>query len=125
MKTYQIVFSAAYLCVLGCYLISETGKDFRVRAWNKIVLASLYLLYGWGMIAPVSSWAAAVSGYVNSESVSGIQMFIKQIPYNYYCLLTIVMMFVISIINLDYGPMRPFAQNWAFISTRYGVSKVI
>jgi len=63
------------------------------------------------MIAPVSSWAAAVSGYVNSESVSGIQMFIKQIPYNYYCLLTIVMMFVISIINLDYGPMLTHEYN--------------
>jgi len=63
------------------------------------------------MIAPVSSWAAAVSGYVNSPSVSGIQMFIKQIPYNYYCLLTLVMMAVISLINLDYGPMLTHEYN--------------
>ena len=65
MKTYQIVFSAAYLCVLGCYLITETGKDFRVRAWNKIVLASLYLLYGWGMELISRQWdytALALAG---------------------------------------------------------------
>ena len=39
------------------------------------------------MIAPVSSWAAAVSGYVQSDSINGIELFIKQIPWNYYCLL--------------------------------------
>ena len=63
------------------------------------------------MIAPVSSWAAAVSGYVNSESVNGIQMFIKQIPYNYYCLLTLVMIIVISVLNMDYGPMLTHEYN--------------
>ena len=57
------------------------------------------------MIAPVSSWAAAVSGYVNSNSVSGIQMFIRQIPWNYYCLLTLLMIVVISVLNIDYGTM--------------------
>ena len=84
------------------------------------------------MIAPVSSWAAAVSGYVNSDSVSGIEMFIKQIPWNYYCLLTLLMIVVISVLNIDYGPMltheynaqvkddlfttpeRPFAGAWWF-----------
>ena len=63
------------------------------------------------MIAPVSSWAAAVSGYVNSESVSGIQMFIRQIPWNYYCLLTLVMIIVISLLNIDYGPMLTHEYN--------------
>ena len=63
------------------------------------------------MIAPVSSWAAAVSGYVNSDSVNGIEMFIKQIPWNYYCLLTLVMMVVISIWNIDYGPMLTHEYN--------------
>ena len=63
------------------------------------------------MIAPVSSWAAAVSGYVNSESVSGIQMFIRQIPWNYYCLLTLVMIVVISLLNIDYGPMLTHEYN--------------
>ena len=63
------------------------------------------------MIAPVSSWAAAVSGYVNSDSVNGFAMFIRQIPYNYYCLLTLVMIIVISILNLDYGPMLTHEYN--------------
>lgn len=63
------------------------------------------------MIAPVSSWAAAVSGYVTSDSVNGIEMFIKQIPWNYYCLLTIVMMVVITLINLDFGPMLKHEYN--------------
>ena len=63
------------------------------------------------MIAPVSSWAAAVSGYVNSDSVNGIEMFIKQIPWNYYCLLTLVMMIVISLLNIDYGPMLTHEYN--------------
>ena len=53
------------------------------------------------MIAPVSSWAAAVSGYVQSDSVNGIQLFVAQIPWNYYCLLTLLMIVVISILNLS------------------------
>ena len=63
------------------------------------------------MIAPVSSWAAAVSGYVNSDSVNGFEMFIKQIPWNYYCLLTLVMIIVISVLNIDYGPMLKHEYN--------------
>ena len=63
------------------------------------------------MIAPVSSWAAAVSGYVQSENVNGIEMFIKQIPYNYYCLLTLLMIVVISVLNIDYGPMLKHEYN--------------
>ena len=63
------------------------------------------------MIAPVSSWAAAVSGYVNSENVSGIEMFMKQIPWNYYCLLTLLMIVVISVLNIDYGSMLTHEYN--------------
>ena len=63
------------------------------------------------MIAPVSSWAAAVSGYVTSSTVNGFDMFIKQIPYNYYCLLTLVMIVVTSLLNLDYGPMLKHEYN--------------
>ena len=63
------------------------------------------------MIAPVSSWAAAVAGYVQSDSVNGIELFIKQIPYNYYCLLTLVMIVVISLLNIDYGPMLKHEYN--------------
>ncbi len=63
------------------------------------------------MIAPVSSWAAAVSGYVQSDSVNGFELFLKQIPYNYYCLLTLTMIITISLLNLDYGPMLTHEYN--------------
>ena len=63
------------------------------------------------MIAPVSSWAAAVSGYVQSDSINGIELFIKQIPWNYYCLLTLVMIVVISLLNIDYGSMLTHEYN--------------
>ena len=63
------------------------------------------------MLAPVSSWAAAVSGYVQSDSVNGIQLFVAQIPWNYYCLLTLLMIVVISILNIDYGPMLTHEYN--------------
>ena len=63
------------------------------------------------MIAPVSSWAAAVSGYVQSDAVNGIEMFIKQIPWNYYCLLTLVMIVVLSVMNIDYGSMLTHEYN--------------
>ena len=56
------------------------------------------------MIAPISSWAAAVAGVVGSEN--GLDYFIKAIPYNFYSLLTIVMIITIAVIKLDYGPMR-------------------
>ena len=63
------------------------------------------------MIAPISSWAAAVSGYVNSDNVNGFELFIKQIPWNYYCILTLVMIVTISIKNIDYGPMLKHEYN--------------
>lgn len=63
------------------------------------------------IIAPVSSWAAAVSGTV--EGVNGIQLFINTIPYNLYALLTIVMVIFISLLNIDYGPMKIHEDNAA------------
>lgn len=63
------------------------------------------------IIAPVSSWAAAVSGTV--EGVNGIQLFINTIPYNLYALLTIVMVIFISLQNIDYGPMKIHEDNAA------------
>ncbi len=56
------------------------------------------------MIAPISSWAAAVSGYVPDGQ--GISFFIQAIPYNFYSLLTIVFIFAITFMNFDYGPMK-------------------
>ncbi|MCR5420683.1 MAG: Na+/H+ antiporter NhaC family protein [Lachnospiraceae bacterium] len=55
------------------------------------------------IIAPISSWAAAVAGFVEGED--GFTIFLRAIPYNYYAILTIVMLFTISILKLDFGPM--------------------
>ncbi len=57
------------------------------------------------MIAPVSSWAAAVSGVASDLNVDGIQLFISAIPYNFYSLLTLVFVVVIVVMGFDYGPM--------------------
>lgn len=64
------------------------------------------------MLAPVSSWAAAVSSYV-PEGFPGsrISMFLSQIPYNYYCILTLIMVITVSIFNIDYGPMLTHEYN--------------
>ncbi len=61
------------------------------------------------MIAPVSSWAAAVAGVV--EGYNGIELFVKAIPYNFYSLLTIVMMITIAIGDIDFGPMKKHEDN--------------
>jgi Na+/H+ antiporter NhaC len=59
------------------------------------------------MIAPVSSWAAAVSATAQDldSGISGIQLFIRAIPYNFYSLLTIVFVIFLAILGFDYGPM--------------------
>ena len=64
------------------------------------------------MLAPVSSWAAAVASYV-PEGFPGsrISMFLSQIPWNYYCILTLVMVIVTSVLNIDYGPMLKHEYN--------------
>ncbi len=56
------------------------------------------------IIAPISSWAAAVTGSV--DGVNGLDLFIKAIPYNFYALLTIAMMLVLTFGKFDYGPMK-------------------
>ena len=61
------------------------------------------------IIAPISSWAAAVSGFVEGED--GFSIFIRAIPYNYYALLTIVMMITIILLNIDFGAMRTHEAN--------------
>ena len=62
------------------------------------------------MIAPVSSWAAAVSGVASDldTGITGIQLFIQAIPYNFYSLLTFVFIVVLVAMKFDYGPMREF-----------------
>ena len=62
------------------------------------------------MIAPISSWAAAVSSYA-PEGQSGIMLFIQAIPYNFYSILTIVFVIAISLMKFDYGPMKLHEKN--------------
>ena len=61
------------------------------------------------IIAPVSSWAAAVAGF--AEDGQGFNLFLRAIPYNYYALLTIVMMLGLVFMKVDYGPMAKFEKN--------------
>ncbi len=64
------------------------------------------------IIAPISSWAAAVAGFANSAGAeNGIALFIKAIPYNFYALLTIAMMIFLAITGLDFGPMKKHEKN--------------
>ena len=63
------------------------------------------------MIAPISSWAAAVASYTEGTGYSGIQLFIRAIPYNFYSLLTFVFVIAIVVMNADYGPMRIHERN--------------
>ena len=61
------------------------------------------------IIAPISSWAAAVTGFVEGED--GLSIFVRAIPYNFYALLTIVMMIGLVVLNVDYGPMKLHEDN--------------
>ena len=63
------------------------------------------------MIAPISSWAAAVSGMVDEGVYSGIELFVRAIPYNYYSLLTFVFIIAIVFLKIDYGPMKLHEMN--------------
>ncbi len=61
------------------------------------------------IIAPISSWAAAVAGFAKGAGAeSGMSLFIQAIPYNFYALLTIVMMIFIAVAKFDYGPMKKY-----------------
>jgi len=56
------------------------------------------------IIAPISSWAAAVSGFVEGED--GFSVFIRAIPYNYYAIFTLVALITMIVLKIDFGPMR-------------------
>ena len=64
------------------------------------------------IMMPVSSWAAAVTGVIGNEEV-GFQIFLKAIPYNYYAILTLVFIIVMTCMNIDYGPMKTHEDNAA------------
>lgn len=61
------------------------------------------------IIAPISSWAAAVTGFVKGED--GFSIFIRAIPYNYYAILTVIMMVILVLAKEDYGPMKAHEKN--------------
>ena len=64
------------------------------------------------IIAPISSWAAAVAGFAEGAGAeSGISLFVSAIPFNFYALLTIVMMFFLAITKFDFGPMKKHEEN--------------
>lgn len=61
------------------------------------------------IIAPISSWAAAVTGFVPGEN--GFSVFIRAIPYNFYAILTIVMMIGLTVMKADFGSMKKHEDN--------------
>lgn len=61
------------------------------------------------IIAPISSWAAAVAGFV-TEGENGIELFCKAIPFNFYAILTIVMMFAMVFMKFEYGQMSKYEK---------------
>ena len=63
------------------------------------------------MIAPISSWAAAVSSYAEGTGCNGLQLFIRAIPFNFYSLLTFVFIIVIACFKIDFGPMALHEKN--------------
>ncbi len=111
--------------VLGCLIFIDdyfncltVGSVMRpVADQHKISRAKLaYLIDATAapvcIIAPISSWAAAVAGFAQGEGpMSGISLFIKAIPFNFYALLTIVMMLVLALTKFDYGPMKAHEKN--------------
>ena len=66
------------------------------------------------IIAPISSWAAAVNSYVPEDAgISGFQLFLRTIPYNLYAILTLVMVLYMTITAFDFGLMKKHEENAA------------
>ena len=84
--------------------VTDTHKISRVKLAYLIDATAAPIC----MIAPVSSWAAAVSGCIENSSMSGIELFVRAIPFNFYSLLTLVFVIAISIMGFDYGKMSGF-----------------
>lgn len=63
------------------------------------------------IISPISSWAAAVSGFVTGDE-NGLALFCKAIPYNFYALFTLLFMFAIVAINFDFKSMSKYDARW-------------
>ena len=65
------------------------------------------------IIAPISSWAAAVTSSAEGTNIDGFATFLRTIPYNFYALLTLLMLVFLSLANLDFGPMKVHEDNAA------------
>lgn len=63
------------------------------------------------MIAPISSWAAAVASYAEGTGYSGFTLFVRAIPYNFYSLLTLVFVVALALMKFDFGPMAIHEKN--------------
>ena len=63
------------------------------------------------IIAPISSWAASVISQMDGTGLDGMSAFVQSIPFNLYAILTIVMVVVLSVVRLDFGPMARFERN--------------
>ncbi|MBE7015844.1 MAG: Na+/H+ antiporter NhaC family protein [Ruminococcaceae bacterium] len=110
--------------VLGCLIFIDdyfncltVGSVMRpVTDKNNISRAKLaYLIDATAapvcIIAPISSWAAAVSGFAEGSGMNGFELFISAIPYNFYALLTIFTMVTMTIMKFDFGPMKLHEEN--------------
>ena len=110
--------------VLGCLIFIDdyfncltVGSVMRpVTDKNNISRAKLaYLIDATAapicIIAPISSWAAAVSGFAEGSGMNGFELFISAIPYNFYALLTIFTMVAMTIMKFDFGPMKLHEEN--------------
>ena len=64
------------------------------------------------IMMPISSWAAAVTGVINNEEL-GFQIFLRAIPYNYYAILTMIFIIMMTALNIDFGPMKKHEDNAA------------
>ena len=69
------------------------------------------------IIAPISSWAAAVSGFVDGEE--GLTLFIKAIPFNFYALLTILTLFLVVVWNVNIGPMKKYESHEEALNSEF------
>ena len=63
------------------------------------------------IMMPISSWAAAVSGII--DGYDGFALFVQAIPYNFYAILTLIMVFLTAALNIDFGPMKKHEDNAA------------
>ncbi len=107
-----------FLVMLGILvaLMNKAGGSAAFGRWASTHIHTRYLIDATAapvcIIAPVSSWAAAVTSSVPEGSgINGFTMFLRTIPYNYYAILTMVMSLFLIFSGLDYGPMKKHEDN--------------